>query len=211
MIPRSLTERSTYVFAVLFFVIGLFIFALFQKQVIEHDEYAKAAEEQSTSTQLQPAERGKILAKDNEGKTYLLAVSETRYQLDLTPRSVKNPEKLVAALKEDLPNLDETKTLEALKSKKVYAGNILKDISADEARKVIDKDYVGVSLRPSTIRVYPEADKIAAQILGFVSGGDGKYGVEATYNDKLTGSSGSQSAKRDSLGRLIDILGSEVA
>ncbi|HUD21099.1 MAG TPA: penicillin-binding protein 2 [Candidatus Saccharimonadales bacterium] len=206
---RSVFERSSLIFAVLFVICGFYIFELFQKQVLEHDQYAEAAATQSTSTTTQPADRGKIIAQDKDGNSYLLAVSEWQYQLLLSPRQVKNPEKLVAALKTQLPNLDTAAALAAIATQKVYVPPVMKGINADDAQKINDQNYAGVSLIPQLARIYPEADKIAAQVLGFVGGdGSGKYGVEATYNDQLTGNPGSQSAKKDSLGRLIDVLGS---
>ncbi len=207
MTQRPLIERSVVLFLVIFFLLGSLLFRLFEKQVLEHQQYAQAALAQSTNTTVQPAERGRIYAKDRDGKLLPLAVSEWSYQLSISPRQVKNKSKLIAALKEDLPSINTDELMAKIDNDKVFLPPVLKNIDGDTAKKITDKDYAGVFMIPSLSRIYPEGSNIASQILGFVGGdGTGKYGVEAVYDNLLRGTSGQEKAKRDSLGRLIDVL-----
>ena len=202
--------RIFVVFGLAFFLMGSVLFRLFEKQVLEHQDFVKAAETQSTATTATPAPRGKIYAKDKDGQLYPLAISQWRYQLLVSPRQVKNKEKLADALADDLPELKESEIFSKINNDKLYVPPLLKGLDEIKAQAITKKRYAGVFVVPELARVYPEGDKVAPQVLGFVGAdGLGKYGVEAVHDDTLRGKSGSTKAKRDSLGRLIDILSTE--
>lgn len=212
MSARPRFERTTIIFGLFFALTGFFVFKLFERQVLEHSQFAQAAEDQSTSTSAQPAQRGQILAKDKDGKLFALAVSDWQYQLIISPRQVKNPDKLVAALKEDLPTLDTAEVSKKIDNDKIYIPAVLKGIDGKTAERISAKDYAGVFLVPTLIRVYPDGPNIASQVLGFIGAdGEGKYGIEATHDKDLRGRAGDEKTKRDSFGRLIDILGGREA
>lgn len=202
--------RLIIVFGLVFFLMGSVLFRLFEKQVIEHDDFVKAAESQSTATSTLPAPRGKIYAQDKDGQLYPLAVSQWQYQLLVSPRQVKDKAKLATALAEDLPQLKRDEVYEKINSDKLYVPPLLKGLDEETAQKIAGSRYAGVFVQPELARVYPEGDKIAPQVLGFVGAdGSGKYGVESVYDNLLRGQGGSTKAKRDSLGRLIDILSTD--
>ncbi len=202
--------RAFLVFAFLFFCAGTLMFRLFEKQVVEHDDYVKAAESQSIATLSLPANRGKIYAKDKDGQLYPLAISEWRYALEVSPRQVKNKRKLADALALELPQLKADDVFTKINNNDLYVPPLVKDLDQTTAERVAQQRFAGVFVKPDLARVYPEAEKIGAQILGFVGGdGSGKYGVEATQDSLLRGKGGAEKAKRDSLGRLIDILSTD--
>jgi cell division protein FtsI/penicillin-binding protein 2 len=209
--PKNPTNiRLLIAFGLVFFLTGSVLFRLFEKQVIEHDDFVKAAESQSTATSTLPAPRGKIYAQDKDGQLYPLAVSQWQYQLLVSPRQVKDKAKLAAALAEDLPELKRDEVYEKINNEKLYVPPLLKGLGEETAQKITAKRYAGVFVQPELARVYPEGDKIAPQVLGFVGAdGGGKYGVESVYDNLLRGQGGSTKAKRDSLGRLIDILSTD--
>lgn len=191
----------------IFFICGLMLFRLFEKQVIEHQQFVEAATTQSIGEQTQPAPRGRIFARDKDDKLYPLAVSQWRYQLLISPRQVKNKKTLAEALVKDLPELADDNILAKIDNDKVYIPPILKNIEETKAKAVDEKGYAGVFLIPELVRVYPEGQAVSPQVVGFVGGdGEGKYGVEAIYDDQLRGKAGARKVKRDSLGRLIDVL-----
>jgi cell division protein FtsI/penicillin-binding protein 2 len=210
MKAQVLSGRAGLVFVVCLVATGGLLFSLFQKQVLEHQELAQAAESQSVDTSSQPAERGKIFMTDRDGKLYALAASVWRYNLLISPRQVKDKKKLVETLKQDLPDLNTTAVLATISTDKIYVPPVVKGVSAEAAEKIAAKKLGGVLLQPVLARVYPEGPSMAPHVAGFVGADSaGKYGVEAFYNDVLAGRSGEEQAKRDSLGRLIDILGQE--
>lgn len=182
-------------------------FGLFQKQILEHQQYASASEAQSTTDSGLPAERGRIFVKNNNKSLTSLAVSEWRYTLEVSPQLIKSKQKFADALASDYPKLTANQIVEAISNDKAYV-ILAKDLTVDEAAKIESQGYRGVALRPKIVRSYPEAEAIGAQILGFVGAdSEGKYGVEAIYDDVLKGTAGSQKRKQDSFGRLIDVLG----
>ncbi|MEX1052167.1 MAG: penicillin-binding protein 2 [Patescibacteria group bacterium] len=205
------TWRLILVVTVLAFLFGYFVFRLFNVQVVQHLAYAEAAEAQSTSTKVQQAQRGQILARDRDGKIYTLAASEERYQLSVAPQQVPDKTFLAKELKILVPALNEGEVFQRIDNDKVYVPPLIKGLSREKADEIIKEKYKGVYVEPELVRVYPEGAAIAAQILGYVgSDGQGKYGVEAVYDSLLRGVAGSELAKKDSFGRLIDILGGEL-
>lgn len=200
--------RIGFIAVVVVFTVGFLTFTLFQKQVLEHEQYAKAAVDQSTSTSSVQSLRGKIFAKDKDGTLFPLAVSEWTYDLMISPRQVKNKDHLLDELAKDIPGLDKATVMAQVNNDSIYVPPVIKGIEGDVADRVSAKGYAGVFMIPQMTRIYPEADSLAAQIVGFIGADkNGKYGIEAFYNDELKGVSGSQVSKQDSLGRLIDILG----
>lgn len=205
--PNTRIERVAVIFVLLFFAGGAVIFRLFEKQVMEHGQYAQASESQSTGESTIPASRGKIFAKDRDKSLVHLAVSEWRYDLVVSPRQVKNKKTLSEELSRVYPALTAPAILELIDNDKVYIPPIAKSLSTDEAEKVKKEGFAGVFAVPRLVRVYPEGAAIAAQALGFVGAdGEGKYGVESIYDAILRGQAGVETQKQDSLGRLIDIL-----
>jgi len=190
------------------FVFGLFTFKLFRLQVVQHSQFAEASESQSTSTSVQQAQRGQILAKDRDGKIYSLAVSNEEYQLQVAPQQVRNKQVLAEELAKLIPSLSAEKIFEQIDVEKVYVPPIIKGLTRLQADEIIDKDFRGVYVEPELVRVYPEGSAIAAQVIGYVGAdGQGKYGIEAEFDAILKGIAGSETAKKDSFGRLIEILG----
>ncbi len=207
MTPRAKLERAGILFFSLFFSGGVISFALFQKQILEHKQYAATSAAQSESLTNLPAQRGRIFAKDRDKKLVNLAVSEWRYSLVISPQLVKDKQKFANLLSADYPKLPPSDILAKVSNDKVFV-ILAKGLSIDEAEKISQQDYRGVSLMPQLARSYAEGDAIAAQVLGFVGAdGQGKYGVEGVWDNELRGQAGSQKQKNDSFGQLIDVLG----
>jgi len=200
-------ERSAVIFSLFLLVFGAMLFGLFQKQVVDHESYAKAAEIQSTSQSVIPAERGKIFVKDSNSSLTSLAVSEWRYVLEAAPQLIKDKKLFAEGLSADYPALSADAIFERIDNDKPYV-ILAKGLLTDEADKIESSNFRGVYLRPEIIRSYPEGEAMAAQVLGFVGAdGQGKYGVEAIYDDLLKGISGETSSKKNSFGQLVDVLG----
>ncbi len=207
MTSRAKLERTGALFFLLFFAGGVIGFALFQKQVLEHRKYVETSLAQSVSVTDVPAPRGRIFAKDRDKKLVNLAVSEWRYDLVLSPQLIRDKQKFADLLSVDYPVMTASDIFAKADSDKIFV-ILAKGLSIDEADKIRQQNYRGVSLMPQLVRSYAEGDAIAAQVLGFVGAdGEGKYGVEGARDDILRGRAGSERQKKDSLGQLIDVLG----
>src|SRR5437870_4839565 len=134
-----LFKRTTIIFVVLFFMSGSVLFRLFQSQVLEHNHYIKLASAQSISEKVQPATRGRIFATDKDGRLYVLAVSQWRYQLLVSPRQVKNKQKLAELLNQDLPDLKVVEILAKIDNDKVYVPPLLKGLDETKAQQISAK------------------------------------------------------------------------
>ncbi|MFA6024104.1 MAG: penicillin-binding transpeptidase domain-containing protein [Candidatus Gracilibacteria bacterium] len=81
---------------------------------------------------------------------------------------------------------------------------ILKEDLATAKAEKTDPIFLGIRLVDEYFRFYPEQD-LAAQILGYVSGNGGQYGIEGTYDEVLQGVDGIFTSKIDANGNQITV------
>ena len=177
-------------------------------QVTQHDIYASRAEAQQSVSRTLPAERGEIFLSD-KGEPYPIAVNRRYLLAYAVPGEVHDAARAVRDLSEAL-NLD-TSMLEEKLSKTHDPFEILKHrLSDEEVDRVRALHIDGIFLLPETFRYYPGFD-LASQTVGFVGmRGDqyeGRYGIEASFEDALRGEAGFVSNKRDASGRWIPLTG----
>src|SRR5690349_16762547 len=123
-------ERTGVIFFMFFFVGGLMIFGLFQKQILEHQQYAQASEDQSTSQSVVPAPRGRIYAKDRDGTLINLAVSDWRYNLVVSPKAIKDKQKFANTFTSDFPQMSATDIYNGINNDKIFI-ILAKDLALD--------------------------------------------------------------------------------
>ncbi|MEK9159607.1 MAG: penicillin-binding protein 2 [Patescibacteria group bacterium] len=70
--------------------------------------------------------------------------------------------------------------------------------------KPIDPAFLGIRLVDEYYRFYPEQD-LAAQVLGYVNGDGGQYGIEGTFDEILQGTDGIFTSKIDANGNQITV------
>ena len=191
------------VFGVLTFVL---LFAkLYHWQITEHDELQSVAVRQQTLRTTVEASRGTIY--DRNGT--ILAISASAEDIFLSPKEIienDQDQNLIANGLAEILNLDAADILKKMeKTNSQY--EILKkkadDELADKVREFINENELrGVFLRPTSKRSYPKGT-LASQVIGFANDNGGAMGLEATYNDVLTGESGMVVTARDRDGRSV--------
>ncbi len=191
------------VFGVLTFVL---LFAkLYHWQITEHDELQSVAVRQQTLRTTVEASRGTIY--DRNGT--ILAMSASAEDIFLSPKEIvenDQDQNLIANGLAEILNLDAADILKKMeKTNSQY--EILKkkadDEPADKVREFINKNELrGVFLRPTSKRSYPKGT-LASQVIGFANDNGGSMGLEATYNDELTGENGMVVTARDRDGRSV--------
>ena len=191
------------VFGVLTFVL---LFAkLYHWQITEHDELQSVAVRQQTLRTTVEASRGTIY--DRNGT--ILAMSASAEDIFLSPKEIienDQDQNLIANGLAEILNLDAADILKKMeKTNSQY--EILKkkadDELADKVREFINKNELrGVFLRPTSKRSYPKGT-LASQVIGFANDNGGSMGLEATYNDVLTGENGMVVTARDRDGRSV--------
>ena len=191
------------VFGVLTFV--LLFTKLYHWQITEHDELQSVAVRQQTLRTTVDASRGTIY--DRNGT--ILAMSASAETIFLSPKEIMENEQdqdLIANGLAEILDMDAEDILKKMEKTNSQYEELKKkadDELADKVREFINEnDLKGVFLRPTSKRSYPKGT-LASQVIGFANDNGGAMGLEATYNDVLTGESGMVVTARDRDGRAV--------
>lgn len=214
---RLVFSRSVKLMIVFGIVIFIpLIWQLYQLQIVQHDELEEKAVAQQTSQLSVSASRGTIY--DANGNA--LAISSTVYDVIISPKAIAEKqqsldeslenarekgndtsdydwdvEDVVCSRLAEILDLDEEELHEKCQDTDSQYKRLATKVESDveeQVRELIDEYGLTscVYLQPNTKRYYPYGD-MAAQIIGFTNAdGDGAYGLEAKYNDELSGTPG---------------------
>jgi cell division protein FtsI (penicillin-binding protein 3) len=183
------TVRLRLLLLVLVLVLGYVLFKVGRIQSTGGEYYREAAADQWQRTTELPAERGTIFDRDGEE----LALSVPGYAVSVNPKLVVNPEATARALQGAL-GLTEGDTrdlydeLVARDKGFVYVKRQV-DQATGEAIAALGASGINVDREP--IRVLPGGDT-GRSVIGLTNiDGDGIAGLEAQFDDFLTGTPGS--------------------
>ncbi len=120
-------------------------------------------------------------------------------QADQIPLNTKTPEETAQILSEIL-EMDYEEVLQKITSNYNYI--ILKKwITDEQAQQIREHELSGINIIEDNKRIYPYGN-FAPHVLGFTNvDQNGLYGIEATYNDYLTGIPGRTVVNTDAYGR----------
>ncbi len=171
-------------------------------QFVRGEELKAKAYGQQSSDRTITANRGTIYDRSGEN---ILAKSSTVETVTVNPVNIsaENKEKVARALT-DIFELDYEKIFKRV-SKNSSIETIVKRVDkekTDELRQWMQENniYSGINIDEDTKRFYPEAS-LASHVIGFCgSDNQGLDGIEARYNDILTGQNGSISKMIDAKG-----------
>ena len=202
-IIQSRTLLLLGVFGVLTFV--LLFTKLYHWQITKHEELQSIAVRQQTLRTTVDASRGTIY--DRNGT--ILAMSASAETIFLSPKEIMENEQdqdLIANGLAEILNMDAEDILKKMEKTNSQYEELKKkadDELADKVREFINEnDLKGIFLRPTSKRSYPKGT-LASQVIGFANDNGGAMGLEATYNDVLTGESGMVVTARDRDGRAV--------
>ena len=172
-------------------------YQLFQIQVVDYREYTAAAERQRIRVEETGAARGTIY--DRQGRE--LAVSIEARSIYANPRQVVDAAAAALALSDAL-GLDIDRLREKLLANTTFVF-LARQVEVAEAEAVEALNLPGVHFLNEPKRVYPSGS-LAAHAVGFVNvDSQGIEGLEAQYNDLLTGIPGHILAERAAGGQVI--------
>lgn len=180
------------------------IHQLYTWQIVRHDDLQDIAVRQQTMRTTVSAARGTIY--DRGGRA--LAISATAENIMLSPRDIKLYEAdktLIAQTLSELLDVDEEGLLAKMEKTNSQYEIVKKRVDQDTAnlvRKFItDNALKGncIFLEPTTRRYYPFGS-LASNVIGFVNEKGGAYGLEAVYDDAMTGESGMVVTAKDNTG-----------
>lgn len=203
-------------FLVFFVSVGALLIGLklYSVQVVNHGIWEAAAAGQYFGERDIRAERGEIFFSDGKDGRYPVAVNRDEPLLYAVPNDVEDPVVAAHAIA-DILGID-AGTLQEKLSKRDDPYEMLKRrLSQDEADRIRNLNISGLHFASETNRYYP-AGEFAAQVIGFVGpksdgteGEEGKYGVEAAFEEGLKGISGRVKEERDAGGRWISLTDRE--
>ncbi len=166
-------------------------FGLIRTIFVNGEHYAKLAEEQQLQDIVTKAKRGNIYDRNMN----VLATSATVWQVYATPSSMDDDKKPEIAKKlAEILDLKIEKVEEYLEKDTSYQniGSPVEQEVATKVREYISEESLGavIGLTETNERYYPN-DSLASTVLGFVgTDNQGLGGVEAQYDDQLTGTEG---------------------
>ena len=188
-----------------FFILFALIIRIAYIQFFDGQRLQVLAYEQQVQERAVSAKRGTIY--DSTGK-YVLGVSSTVSTITVNPTNIsdENKEKVAKALS-DIFELDYEKILKRVKRRSSIETIVkrVEEEKADELRKWMIENNVesGINIDEDTKRYYPYAT-LASQFIGFCgSENQGLDGIEAKYNDILSGKNGNIARATDATGEKI--------
>ena len=178
-------------------------------QFINGENLQVLAYEQQVQKRTVNAKRGEII---DSSKKYILATSASAYTVTVNPTNIssENKEKLAKALT-DIFELDYETVLKKVKKRSSIETIVKKQEKekTDELRTwLIDNNISsGVNIDEDSKRYYPYSN-LASQVIGFCGGDNqGLDGVEAKFNEILSGKTGSISKATDAKGQVMGTEG----
>ena len=178
-------------------------------QLVEGNKWKEKSENQQYVSRSITAGRGTIYDRSGE---IILAQSSTVESVTVNPVNIskENKEKVAKVLSE-IFELDYEKILKRV-NRKSSIETIIKRVDKEKTDKLRvwmeeNNFYTGINIDEDTKRYYPYST-LASHIIGFVgSDNQGLDGIEAKYNDVLTGKNGSISRMLDAKGNIIGNTG----
>ncbi len=195
----SLRKRILAIICLISFIFLLLFARLFYIQAINSANYQELAESQWTRDLPITAERGKIY--DINGAP--LAVSYTTYNVYTRYREIKDVSETALYLAKKL-NMSFNKVYEKISASGVSEVLVKMQISQELAEEILESDISGIFLSENVTRYYPYGD-LLTQVLGFTSIDNiGQAGLEAYYNETLSGINGYYMLQSDLQGKEIN-------
>jgi cell division protein FtsI (penicillin-binding protein 3) len=174
--------------------------------VVRSDALSARAQHQQVLDEKVPARRGTIT--DRNGIE--LAVSESASDVSATPYLISDPA-TVARRIAPLIGRTQNEILAAISDKRSGFVYLARQLPSGRARKLKSLDINGLTLEPSSRRIYPQ-DFLASQLIGVVgTDGDGLSGLEYAADRRLKGVDGERRVVRDALGQPIELRDTRVA
>ena len=175
-------------------------------QFAEGEKWSKKSEEQRNSSRSLIANRGTIYDASGE---IVLAQSSSVETVTVSPVNIPIEKKEdVAKILSEIFEIDYDKVLKRL-NKYTSIENIARRVDREKTNRLREwmennNCYDGINIDEDTKRFYPYST-LASHVIGFIgSDNQGLDGIEAKYNDILTGKNGSISKVLDAKGKQIE-------
>jgi len=210
---NDMSRRFLFLTVSMIILCFILILRLAKIQILDNAVYQVLASGQHDLEAKLLPERGRILIKDSlDGKYYPLAANRDSWLLYAEPKNIKDPI-LTAHDLADLLGMAEVDLLSKLDKRDDPYELLSRDLDQEKVAMIEEKKLEGIGFSRNRARLYPEK-QMGGQVIGLVTENEqgvmqGRYGVESTYEDLLSGKPGSLSFEADATGRRI-IFGQNV-
>lgn len=200
----TMTKRLNRVVATLLAAFAIYITIMLGiTSIAKSDFYQELANAQQLNSISIKANRGTIYDSNGE----VLAQSATVWTVFIDPTYITKYESdkidLIADKLSQVLGVDREEIIEKTKKENQYE-EIKREVEKEDVDEILafaeEQGISGIYTTQGSKRYYPNG-VMAASIIGFTNyDGDGAYGIEAYYDDYLSGVDGKQVSLRDSLG-----------
>ncbi len=196
MTSRNSGDNRANIFLVgLFLLTGLITYRLFNLTFAQHSTFVKSAQNQYNNPSALLSGRGNIYFSDlSSGTNKIVATNRSSFYLYSNNKNInsakESAEKISPIIKQ---NQEDVENILSDKSKSYMV--IARNLNKDQAKQINDLKLKGLTVASEVGRYYAGGSS-AAHTLGFVGYQDnqrvGRYGVEAYYDDILSGETKTQ-------------------
>lgn len=192
---------------------GLILARLVFLQVATHDKWVAMASDLHDAEIEITADRGEVFIQDGD-HIYPLAVNREYPTVYLVPKEVQEKERIASELSRIL-QVDRELLLYKMSNPEDPFEIVKKKVGDNEKRQIEDLKLAGVRFLPEKYRYYP-AGELASHVIGFASIQDngqskvGGYGVEASLDTLLRGTTGNLRQEKDAAGRWLPLTDREL-
>lgn len=193
--PNQMMLRRTLFLMIVCGIIAFIVLGiqLFRLQILQHDQYESAAQNQQVRETTLNAARGTIYDRNKK----ILAASADVSTIFISPAEIsKNHEDpvLIAQGLSEILGVDYMKILEMTQDTSSWYKTVSRKVEDDVTEQVrqfkSEHDLIGVKIESDTKRYYPYGS-LACHVIGFVGTDNyGLSGIESYYDDVLSGADG---------------------
>jgi len=193
----GIRKKAFYIMLIFQVIIFALIIRIFYIQAFRGEELQALAFEQQTRDRLITPNRGSIYDRNMVG----LALTETVASISVIYAQVRDLPGTAQVLAREL-DLDEAALLEKI-SRRVALVRVAQQVDIETAERLREIDLPGVVIDEDIRRIYPFGS-LASHIIGFVGrDNQGIIGLEAKYDEYLSGQAGRILTETDVAGRQL--------
>lgn len=181
------TARLKFISILFILIAGLFIYKLFDVQVLNAEYYQNEGDRQYATPAKNIFERGSIFFQKRDGSLVSAASQVSGFKVAIDNTKLKNADSVYEKIN-SVKEIDLDYFLNVTEDKKDSYEEILHNLSKEEADKINSFSIEGVSVFKEKWRFYP-GQELASHTIGFVGyNGDtleGRYGLEKKFDSVL--------------------------
>ena len=182
-----------FILVVVFFaaLYGWLGFRFYNIQIKQGDFYAAQAASQMLGRSLEPV-RGDIIMTDRDGSPVSLAITKNHPFIYASPEQMAREGvdiSQAATQLESIIDIPAADIMRRINKPRDPFEELLRSACDKIVSQIKELNIPGIYIGERTKRYYPYG-VLAAHILGFVANNEGQYGVEAYFNEKLSGVAG---------------------